>query len=277
MRQIVVVSDMHCGCSLGLMPEWGARLDNGQLVTPSPEQRKVWAAWVEFWREWVPENTKGELFSVVVNGDAIDGRHHQATTQWSHNLADQTRCAKECLDHALQQCEGAPPLYWVRGTEAHVGPSGENEESLAQLMGAVPTAGGLHSRHELRIDLDGALVDIQHHISPTGSNAYETTALQKEFAIACEEAGRWGQEPPDVIVRSHRHRLAKTEVPTQRGSGIVVTTPGWQLKTPFTYRLAGARQSLPQFGGILVRHGDGHIYTKHRVWCIDRAPIERLA
>jgi len=273
-RQIVVVSDLHCGCQLGLCPpsdQYHVPLDGGGWYNPSVLQQKVWEWWELFWREWVPHNTRGEPFAIVINGDTLDGVHHGSNTQITHNIADQISIAAACLTPFITAAE---VVYVVRGTEAHVGPSAQNEEILAERIGAKRTAEGRYSRDELRLRVNNALVDIQHHISPVNSTAFETTALQKEYVIACEEAGKWGVELPDVIVRSHRHRLAKTEVPAEKGSGIAITTPGWQLRTPYAFRLAGARQSMPQFGGILVRDGADFIYTKHQVWSIERTPIE---
>jgi hypothetical protein len=264
---------------MGLCPSpevYRFAFDGGGFYTPSALQDAVWGYWQQFWTEFVPMANKGEEFAVVINGDAIDGRHHGSTTQITQNIAGQLEIASACIKWALNQFDPRPPLYYVRGTEAHVGPSGENEETLAQALCAVPDEAGNASRFELRLRVGKILVDIQHHISTVGSNAYETTALNKEYVIACEEAGRWGQEPPDVIVRGHRHRQAQIEVPSEHGSGIVVTTAGWQLKTPFTYRLAGARQAMPQFGGVLVRDGAEHIYTKHRTWSVERSQIETL-
>lgn len=267
-RQAVVVSDLHCGCQLGLFPgtSSGFRLDGGGQYLPSDLQRRVWDYWLEFWRDWVPSVTEGEPWALVVNGDAVEGVHHKATSQVTHNMAGQSRIAEECLRVPASM---ASAVYMVRGTEAHVGQSAEHEEQLGRALGVTPTRDGLYSRWQLVLQLGPYVVDFQHHIASVNSNAYETTALQKEFVIACEEAGRWNRRAPDCIVRSHRHRLAKTEVPTASGSGVVVTTPGWQLKTPFTYRLPGGRQSLPQFGGVLVRAGSTHLYTKHKVWTID--------
>jgi hypothetical protein len=275
-RQIIVVSDLHCGCQLGLCPPPEVHkvpLDGGGWYEPSDLQRKVWAWWEEFWHEWVPSQTRGEPYGVVINGDAIEGAHHRAKTPITTNFADQIALAKTVL---LPVLTGVAAAWMVRGTEAHVGECAENEELLSQQLPVRKTEHGRGTRIELRLRVGDALVDIQHHIAATGSSAFETTALQREFVIACEEAGRWGREPPDVLIRAHRHRAAKTEVPTRKGSGIVLTTPGWQLKTPYAYRLPGGRQSYPQFGGVLVRHGDEHIYTKHRVWDIDRSPVEEL-
>jgi hypothetical protein len=65
-----------------------------------------------------------------------------------------------------------------------------------------------------------------------------------------------------VVIRSHRHRAIQIIIPTDTGLGISMTTPGWQLKTPFVYRVAGARVSMPQIGGCLVRQGDEELHTR---------------
>jgi len=270
-NNLIVVSDLHCGCRMGLCPPDGAQLDDGGTYLPSDLQLRVWAWWEEFWNDWVPLVTKGEPYAVCCNGDALDGVHHGAVTQISHNLADQSELAYKILKPIVERCEGR--YYHIRGTEAHVGKSGAEEERLAQQLGAIPNNVGQHALWDLWMRLGGkkgGLVHIMHHIGTTGSMAYESTALMKEMTEAYTEGGRWSREPPDVIVRSHRHRNAEVRVRTARGFSTVCTTPGWQLKTPFVYKMAGARQSEPQFGGTLVRCGERETYTLHQVWSLDR-------
>jgi hypothetical protein len=271
-RNIVVVSDTHCGCQLGLCPTEGMALDEGGRVMPSPLQRKVWAMWETFWGEWVPQATRNEPFTVVFNGDAIDGRHHGATTQMSHNLKDQVALAYGILKPIVAACEGR--YYHIRGTEAHVGPSAAEEEALARLLGAIPNADGQHARWELWKKLGPHLVHFLHHIGATGSQAYESTALMKEMTESFVEAGRWGDQPPQIIVRSHRHRCLELRMPTVGGYGMAVVTPAWQLKTPFVYRIPGARLSQPQIGGVLLRLGDEEVYSRSKVWRIERPEVE---
>ena len=271
-RNIVVVSDLHCGCQLGLCPPDGMALDEGGRVMPSPLQRKVWAMWESFWGDWVPNATRGEPFSVVFNGDAMDGRHHNATTQMSHNLKDQVALAHRILAPVVQACEGR---YWhIRGTEAHVGPSAAEEEALAKMLGAIPNADGQYARWELWKRLGRHLVHFLHHIGSTGSQAYESTALMKEMVESFVETGRWGDQPPQIIVRSHRHRCLELRMPTVGGYGMAVVTPAWQLKTPFVYRIPGARLSQPQIGGVLLRLGDEEVYSRSKVWRIERPEAE---
>jgi hypothetical protein len=270
-NNLVVVSDTHCGCRLGLCPPEPIPLDDGGVYLHSNMQARVWEWWREFWDEWVPDVCRGEPFAIVVNGDALDGVHHRAVTQVSQNLADQARIARAVFEPLLDLCNGQ--LFWIRGTEAHVGPSAQEEERLAEALGAIPNEQGQHARQELYLRLGGkTLVHLAHHIGTTGSMHYESTALMRELAEAYVESGRWGLDPPSVAVRSHRHRNAEVRVQTSKGFATVCTTAGWQLKTPFAYRIAGARQALPQIGGTLVRVGDEDVFTRHFVRTLSRPP-----
>ena len=278
-NNLVVISDLHAGNQVGLCPPQGVTLDSGGGYTPNRIQQVMWGHWQEFWNEWVPLAGKGEPFTVVVNGDAIDGRHHKATDLVSGNLADQGKIAYEILAPVAELADGR--FYMIRGTEAHAGIAGEAEEALAMRLGAVrDDETGTHSRFELWGRLgpvaDAPLVHCLHHIGTTGRTHYESSAPMGELGELYTEAGRWGDDPPDVIVRSHRHRMIEIRVPSKRGYAIVCTTPGWQGKTPFTFKIAGGRVSTPQFGGTLIRRGDVDLYTRHKVWRLPRTREVRL-
>lgn len=273
LNNIVVVSDTHCGCKLGLCPPEGVTLDDGGAYLPSPLQCKIWAMWDEFWSDWVPEQTRGEPFGVIVNGDAVEGTHHRATTPISHNIGDQIAIAQACLKPVAQLCEGR--FWMVRGTEAHVGISAQIEEGLGKALGAVPNDQGQYCRWDLwkRVGAD-YLIHCLHHIGTTGSQAYEATAVHKEMIEEYAEAGRWGEQPPDISVRSHRHRYIETTFATRRGRGISVVTPGWQGKTPFAWKIPGGRLSMPQFGGILIRVAHEQLFVVPKVWTVERSKEE---
>jgi len=245
-------------------------LDGGGTYRPSRLQKKVASNWKEFCTEWVPRVTKKEPFILVFNGDALDGVHHNSTTQISHNLDDQSRIAKAALGPLV---EAASAVYWIRGTEAHVGKSGVEEERLARELGAIPDEDGAYARWNLWLDLGGHLCHFTHHIGTTGSSSYESTAIWKEMVEAFVEAGRWGERPPQVIVRSHRHRYGEVRMYGKQGLQISTVSPGWQLPTPFVWRLPGARISPPQFGGLMVRAGDEELHTRAMVWTLERGGV----
>lgn len=268
-RNVVVISDTHIGCRVGLCHPDGATLDDGGLYLPSKHQRTVWSYWEEFWGEWVPRATHNEPFAVVHNGDVIDGVHHNSTTQWSHNLEDQAEHAYKILKPIVDLCEGR--FFQIRGTEAHVGKSAVDEERLAKRLGAIPNDEGQFARYELWLRLAGKLCHFLHHVGTTSSGQHESSAVNAELAAMYLEAGRWGEEPPHVVVRSHRHSSIEVRLPSDDGYAIVFVTPAWQLKTPFAWRAAGPRVKTPQLGGSLIRAGDEELHTRHRVWKIKRS------
>lgn len=275
-KNIVVTSDQHIGCQLGLCPP-EVTLDGQGIYQHSKLQKIVWKKWLYFWNEFVPHVTKGEDFIWVNNGDAIDGIHHNAVSQITHNITDQVKIAEQVFSTIVNnpKCKG---VYFLRGTSAHVGESGQNEEMLAKNIGAVPEFpdnefNPIYARNELflRFGDNKTLVHFTHHIGATGSMAYESTAPHKEMIEMYTEAGRWGVEPPAVLLRSHRHRFYLNTIASKNMNSLVVITPGWQMKTSFVYKGLGGRTSQPQIGGVVLREGDEvPVYVRHKIWDLDR-------
>ena len=154
--------------------------------------------------------------------------------------------------------------------------SGQEEESLARQLCAIPNAEGQHARYDLWKEVGGGLVHLLHHIGTTSSQGYEATAVHKELVESYVEAARWHEQIPDMIVRSHRHRYIETAIATKNGKGRAVVTPCFQAKTPFAWKIAGARLSQPQFGGIVVRWSQREkcLYIKEKVWTVERSAVE---
>lgn len=272
-RNIIIISDTHFGCQLGLCPPT-VKLDSGGKYQHSELQSIVWKYWKHFWDVWVPKVTKNEDYILVHNGDIIDGVHHNSVTQISHNLTDQRNIAIEVMSKVIAKphCKA---YYQIRGTEAHVGKSGQDEEEIAKQLNAVPDKIGNFARWDMWLRLDKALIHFTHHVGNTNSASYESTAVYKELVEAYNEAGRWHDEPPDIVVRSHRHRQFETRIATEKGYGISLVTPAWQLKTPFSFKIGIGRSSTPQIGGYLIREGDEDVvYTRFKVWKIDRTNEE---
>ena len=280
-NNVVLVSDTHCGCRLGLCPPDGIHLDDGGTYQPSAFQRKVWSYWTEFWNVHVPSVTRGEPFDVVHCGDAMDGVPHRGKTPISHNWADQQNIAIECLLPVADNCRASGGTFFhIRGTEAHVGKSGEREELLARALGAKRNKHHQHARYDLWKRCGPKLLHILHHIGTTGSQAYEATAVHKELTESFVEAARWHEQPPDMIIRGHRHRYLLTEIATSRkgetAQANAVVLPSWQGKTPFVWKIPGGRLAPPQFGGAVVRYStdSGELYVRPKVWTVQRSEPE---
>ena len=277
-RNLVVISDTHSGCRLALCPPDGIRLDDGGFYRPSEFQIKLWELWREFWDDWAPTVTRGEPYDLVHNGDALEGVHHGSTTQISHNIEDQQRIAEAVLKPVVAACKATGGTYYhIRGTEAHVGKTAEFEERLARSLGAKPNITGQYARWDLwkRVgSAKGPLVHLLHHVGTTGSAAHEASAVNAELTAEYVESARWNRQPPDFIVRSHRHRSIAVDMNSARGYAAAIVTPAWQGRTPFTWKIPGARISEPQVGGILIRSGDEEFYYRRWVRTFDRSPTE---
>jgi len=264
---LIVVSDLHAGCHYGLCPpqkHFKIKLDEGGTYHPSKGQRQVWSRWRYFWDKWVPMVTKGEPYIIVVNGDAIDGMHHKNVTHITANEELHKEIAYQILAPEVDKSAG---LIFIRGTEVHTGKSGMHEETLAKRLGAIKNYHGNYSSFAQWIRMGKALINVSHHVGTTGTTAYESTAVFKELVEAYNDAGRWDKKPPDVVVRSHRHRCLEVRIPSANTYATTLATAGWQLKTPFVYRIISGRVAEAQIGGHLIRAGDeDYVYTRFCVW-----------
>lgn len=268
-RNLVVVSDLHCGCQVGLCPP-RVQLDSGGFYEQGPTQRALWQVWGEFWT-WVDRVTRGEPYALLINGDALDGAHHQSKTQITQNFADQEAIAYEVLAPMVDR---ATATYMVRGTEAHVGQCAENEERLARRLGCAKNKSGRSSDYEWWLKVGSGIVHAMHHVGTTSSMAYLSSAPMRELVGMATDAAWWGETPADVEIRSHRHTNIEIRNPSANGYRSVITTPCWQAPTPFVYKVA--RTMRPHWGGVLVRAGDEELYTRSFVRVPTRAPIHDL-
>lgn len=254
-KNIVVISDTHFGCKLAICPP-KVILDEGGIYKQSNAQKVIWSHWQYFWNDFVPSVCGNDDFIVVHNGDVIDGVHHNSTTQITHNIKDQENIAVEVLSKIKEnnRCKG---IYLIRGTEAHSGVSAESEERIGERIKAVKINGNYtHYELWLRFGYLKSLVHFSHHIGNTNSASYKATAVLKELIESYVEAGKNKTESPDVIVRSHRHYYIQVIEHSKKVNAISLTTPSWQLKTPFSYKNLLGRTALPQIGGIIIREGD---------------------
>lgn len=241
-KHIVVISDTHFGSSVALSQIH--QLDDGGYYKPSALQAKLYRLWIAYW-EWVYRHVGKDAFVLVHVGDVTDGFHHGTTQLSSGNLTTQGRLA---IDMLMPHVSRASSYFQLRGTEAHVGKSAQEEEAIACALGAVKDKeSGCYSRWELWMKFQGGLVHLAHHLGSTSSSAYESSALMREVVAAFAESGQFGFRPPGIVVRAHTHRYLKIEGP---GGWIGVKLPGFQAKTSFVYRMDRLRG--PHFGGIVI-------------------------
>lgn len=249
------MSDVHCGSTLAACPPEGVKLDDGGKYLPSKLQAWIWDNWCDYWAsiDALRKKEKADLW-VVLNGDSFEGGPHHGTTQI-------VSANPEVQGYLASRVFGVPRdlkpahLFIVRGTEAHVGPSGSTEEAFARSIRAEKDReSDRWSWWHLRLSAHGVRFDFQHHPSTSGNLPWTRpqAAQRLAFRIWSEHKLR-DFDAPHYAFRSHRHVFADSgdAYPVR-----AIITPAWQAKTSFAHKVAA--DSIADMGGLAcLVHPDG--------------------
>jgi hypothetical protein len=247
----VVTSDLHCGSTVALCPPRIA-LDDGGAYDASKAQRWVWQNWLAFWKR-VAAVRKEHHASLIAafNGDMTEGDHHKSTQVLSGNPTAQAAVVNEAMRIPLAL--SPDQLFFIRGTEAHVGASAAFEERIAAglLKDKRPVIGdsatGTASHWHARIEIDGVRIDMAHH-GRVGTRPWTKPNVTMNLAAEIfYNHALHGIPHPHLAFRSHMHQFVDTGCthPVR-----VIQTPAWQLATAFIHRIAPG--SIADVGGIIV-------------------------
>jgi hypothetical protein len=248
---IIVVADTHIGSTVGLSPATFYK-DDGDPVKLSKVRRWLLKQWENFLND-VDQITEGYERTLVLNGDIaeIDSKY-RSWQLLSRNPADVKRAVAEVLDPLAQMCDD---IFVLRGTEAHTGKAAYLEEQIADDLEAVKDPiSGRYSWWHLRAKWEGVAFDVAHHwgggyLPWTFANAANKLAVMTGIAYS-----EWGEKPPQVAIRAHKHRFGDSgrTFPTR-----AVLCPSWQMKTAYVHRI-GSPNSFPDIGGLIFLCKDGN-------------------
>lgn len=275
MKQLLAfVGDLHCGSAVALCGPDRIELDDGQGYIPSRHQQWLWQCWRDMRGRVETRIKEGARFhSLTVNGDAVDGDHHNTRQIISRDVGVHIRVAV----HAIEELLTLEPanLFIVRGTEAHVGHSGSAEEAIARILRAeghpvrTDPATGSNSWWQLDLDVNGLLINALHH-GRTGHREHTRQNAANLYAhdllsIYTKERAR----VPGLCIRSHNHKW----LDSYDAAGIlrVIGLPAWQLKTGFVHRVAP--DSPADIGGLIVLVDEDGSYEVEKI----KFPFDRGA
>ena len=267
---ITVISDLHVGSSVSILPEGGLMPDDGGIYKGSKLQDELGRVWEIFFDDIrkIKQISKRVL---VINGDSVDGFHHNTVALATNNLMIQEKAAVALL---LPKVAMFDEVFVTRGTEAHVQSGAQSEERVARAINAKPDENGNYARWQLWMDVKGMVFNVAHHIGTTSSAAYESSAVMREMVAALVEAGQWEQKLPDVLVRSHRHRFIVIGIPSAKGRIQAVVTPSWQLRTPYVERID--RMRMPHIGGVNFIVDEGHCSVQEHLFPLKANGMEHI-
>lgn len=188
-KRLLVLADLHCGHRVGLTPP------AYQSAIPG---NKYYQIQVGLWAEYVKKiEALKPIDILVVNGDAVDGKGQRSggTELLTTEMKKQAEMAAECIRYTE-----AGKVIIVRGTPYHVGESDENEDTVAEKVGAVACGD-----HEW-IDVNGVVFDFKHFVGASSIPHGRFTALAKDKLWNTIWNHEHEQQPDaDVLIRSHVH------------------------------------------------------------------------
>lgn len=230
-KKAIVISDIHCGSSYGLMGP-NIRMQEGNIIAQNPLQEYLWKCWLDWQGDWFAKHVGDDPFILIVNGDATEGVHHGTKEIVSPDPSDHRLIAH----HALAPlADRASDTFIIEGTECH---TANAEHRLAFDLGAVrPTRhSNLGAWRTLRIKIHDCMCMFYHHISTTKRVYLEASQLSIELSNGRLEAIRGGVEPHKVLGCAHRHRHGSY----RDGQLLSFVTPPWQGVTRFGRKVVPA-------------------------------------
>jgi len=271
---LAITSDQHCGSTVALCPPTIA-LDDGGEYHASKAQQWLWQGWRAYWDRVAELRAEydADLYAVF-NGDLVDGNHHGTTQILSGNPNAQAAVVDACMKVPLAL--NPDRLWFIRGTDAHVGQSGNAEERIASGLSkdkrpvVRDETRGTASHWHVKLDVQGVRFDFAHH-GRVGTRPWTKPNVTANLAaeIFYDHAAS-GQQHPHLAVRSHMHQWVDTydQHPVR-----VIQLAAWQLATSFIHRIAPGK--LGDVGGIICVVQDGALTVEKVKFTPDPTPTWR--
>lgn len=231
---VLVVSDLHCGSTVALMPPDFETIE-GNKIEHNAVQAFLWACWQDL-AHWLQTETAGANYATVINGDVIEGDHHATKQIWSKDTSDHVAAAAAVLQPVLAR---SSHFFIVQGTECH---TNNHEVSLGKILRAQNNPDtGLPAFGRLLLTVRGCRCAFSHHIGTATRGWTKATQLASVLSEERLQAVRNGEPPPQVICRAHRHDFGTYS----DGRGTVIASPPWQMLTRFGHKVVPEARTQP--------------------------------
>lgn len=233
-RLVFVVSDIHCGSTLALMPPGFTTLE-GVVLEQNPMQKWLWKCWLDAMK-WVKETASGNPFIVIMAGDGTEGLHHRSTQIISADVGDHVECAIHVLRDLVSR---ANRTFMIKGTECH---THNNEIVLGKALKTEKNPEtGLPAWDKLYLDIAGVRMIVRHHIGTTVRRGLAGTQLSLQLAEEQVEAANAGHPIPRILCCAHRHKFGLY----QDNNGMCLVSAPWQGLTRHGHKVVGSAQTNP--------------------------------
>lgn len=263
--------DLHSGGSTALCQRGQVQLLSGGYYTPSYLQGLIREQWREFIGTVKAARHKRRLI-VVVNGDVIDGDHHDTVELITPVLKNQRDIASELIDEFLTGTDYSPKngdsLRFTMGTPAHAGQIAEQEEAIAEDFGAVPfipAGADTKARYlfpEVKLIVNGAKFYFRHQGPSVGRLVHTQENALYRFLKNEYLKSLAGAYLADYYTFAHRHQYAEATFykPSEGVKLHARIAPSWQMRTGYGMNFS----DHDEIGGMFYQV-DGEQITEHLI------------
>lgn len=232
----VCISDLHCGGTTAIFPDY--KMDftlNGKKSynhTPTIEQKAMYRHLMKS-AKIIKERAKGKQIAVRVNGDVIEGSHHNTVEVVSTFPQHHIEIFKEVFDEFLSELgfsvKNGDILIFTSGTEAH---TTWIDNEVVQLYSHF----GAEFYDELKTVVNGRLLWFTHHGANGGNGHNEGNAYHNWLKSIYFNSLKEKQRPPDVVVSSHFHKSISDVYVQDWHYMYGFLLPSYQMKTRYAIR-----------------------------------------
>ena len=235
----VHISDTHCGGLTALFPDYPMtfKYDEKNILsyTPTEDQKEMYRHLIKCADE-VKRIGIGKRIQVTVNGDVIEGAHHNTIQIISPKPNHHTEIFIEVFDAFLDRIgysvNNGDELHFISGTESHTGWEEYGISRHYEVFGA-------QYHDELKKEINGREIWWTHQGARPGKGVNEGNAHRNWMRDIYYDCIKQNKKPPHLIVNSHYHKAHHgiyNDSYNHTIHGIIL--PSWQKKTRFGQRAA---------------------------------------
>lgn len=212
MKNIIIISDLHCGHRSGLTPpDWQlpCNVENKEISKFGKIQKLTW--------DWFSEEIRkiGKTDLLIINGDSIEGKGSKSkgTELLGSDMLKQCDMAEKVIGSIK-----AKKIFMTYGTPYHTGDGEDFEDVIARRVKAEI------SDHHF-IDVNGVIFDIKHKVgSSSVPHGRHTPIAREALWNDLWSLSENSQPNSDIIIRSHVHYFSYCGSDRK----LAITTPALQ-------------------------------------------------
>jgi len=241
------------------MPPEGFTTAEGVKLTLTAAQESLWPRFEEY-AERVAARRKGRRLVVVLNGDLIDGDHHESPQIMPRDEQEQSAVFLAVWAHfkKLVNWRAGDSVYVMRGTDQRrTHGSRYSADKIAEAIGAERPPSNGASWDLLRVELGGHLIEFTHH-APASVGKRESTrgnAMRSWLRSKVSQLVGRNLRVPSLFVWGHVH-VTHLELTDYLFNGVrrvskCMSLPAFQLPTDYvTQRLPW--EPATAIGGAII-------------------------